>query len=109
MYLVTGDGPWATGELRVGERGQRVPTCGVARRRGSCWGENSYGQLGTGTHFSAVVPTPVSGGLTFAQVTTGWDHTCGVTTTGAAYCWGNNSYGQLRRRTDPQVARIPHS
>jgi len=34
-------------------------------------------------------------GLTFAAVSTGFTHTCGVTTPGAAYCWGDNSSGQL--------------
>ena len=37
----------------------------------------------------------VLGGLTFAAVTAGTDHTCGVTTAGAAYCWGANDSGQL--------------
>ena len=30
---------------------------------------------------------PVAGGLTFATVSTSFTHTCGVTTSGAAYCW----------------------
>ncbi len=33
--------------------------------------------------------------LAFNQVSTGLDHTCGVTTADAAYCWGNNGDGQL--------------
>src|SRR4029077_6200411 len=33
--------------------------------------------------------------LTFAAVSAGGDHTCGVTTTGAAYCWGANPSGGL--------------
>jgi len=35
------------------------------------------------------------GGATWAQVSTGYEHSCGVTTTGQAYCWGSNDYGQL--------------
>jgi alpha-tubulin suppressor-like RCC1 family protein len=35
----------------------------------------------------------VVGGLTFATVSAGFLHTCGVTTEGAAYCWGLNGGG----------------
>src|SRR5438876_940347 len=31
----------------------------------------------------------------FAAVSSGGDHTCGLTTTGAAFCWGNDDYGAL--------------
>lgn len=31
----------------------------------------------------------------WAQVDAGFEHTCAVTDTGAAYCWGDGSYGQL--------------
>lgn len=61
-----------------------------------CWGHNAYGKLGTG-YFSPRENTPqlVTGGHTFKSVSTGRDHTCGVTTSGDAYCWGNNFHGQL--------------
>lgn len=34
-------------------------------------------------------------GLTFAQIATGYSHTCGLTTVGAVWCWGGNWTGQL--------------
>jgi alpha-tubulin suppressor-like RCC1 family protein len=34
--------------------------------------------------------------LSFHQVSAGWQHSCGITTTdNRAYCWGNNSEGEL--------------
>ena len=75
-------------------------TCGVTTGGAAyCWGYNGYGQLGNAATplTNAPNPTPllVSGGLTFATVSTGYLHTCGVTPQGAAYCWGDNSEGEL--------------
>ena len=73
-----------------------------------CWGFNASGQLGDGTTALKSVPTLVSGGLVFKNVSTpvagqlvpptiaaGYDHTCGLITSGAAYCWGSDAHGQL--------------
>jgi alpha-tubulin suppressor-like RCC1 family protein len=45
-------------------------------------------------------PTPAlaitsTAALSFAQISAGTEHSCGVTTTHRAYCWGRNSGGQL--------------
>ena len=37
--------------------------------------------------------------LVFANISAGFEHGCGVTTTGGAYCWGNNPGGQLGNGT----------
>ena len=42
-------------------------------------------------------PVPVTGGYTFAAISAGRDHTCGVTGAGAAYCWGADNTGDLGR------------
>lgn len=34
-------------------------------------------------------PLPVSGDLRFVNISTGWDHTCGLGTDGLVYCWGD--------------------
>jgi alpha-tubulin suppressor-like RCC1 family protein len=82
-------------------------TCGVTKAmRAYCWGLNDYGQLGavisTGPPETcpplvtcSTTPVAVFGALAFAAVSAGTHHTCGVTTTGAAYCWGANDTGQL--------------
>lgn len=72
-------------------------TCGVdPGGAGYCWGFNGQGQLGNGTTTSSSTPVSISGGLSFATVTTfGRYHSCGLTTAGIAYCWGDNTVGQL--------------
>jgi alpha-tubulin suppressor-like RCC1 family protein len=74
-------------------------TCAVTSAGAAyCWGLNSDGQLGDGTVTNRSSPVAVAGGLTFAMVTAsraGGDHTCGVTSAGAARCWGRNDLGQL--------------
>jgi len=72
-------------------------TCGVAAGEAFCWGTNYYGELGTGAsgEEERLVPTRVAGGLSFASVTTGRVHTCGVATDGQAYCWGRGDSGVL--------------
>ncbi len=70
-----------------------------------CWGLNREGELGNGANGPDVCdvdpdygdytcsrsPVAVAGGLTFAALTGGWGHTCGITTSGKPYCWGLNA------------------
>jgi len=89
-------------------------TCGLdATGAAFCWGHNGYGQLGNSNTVGSVTanPTPeaVAGGVTFASLTAGFNHTCGLTPAGAAYCWGGNYAGQLGNTTSSGDlnARIP--
>lgn len=71
-------------------------TCGLTPTgQAYCWGNNSQGQLGTGTVTDHNQPQAVATSLRFSSITAGGQHACAVATTGAAYCWGDNSYGQL--------------
>ena len=77
-------------------------TCGITSEGVAyCWGEGGWGVLGDGnTSAISEVPVPVdtsniTGSTTFVQVVGGGQHTCGLTSDGAAYCWGNDIRGQL--------------
>lgn len=74
-----------------------VHTCALASGGAVyCWGGNGYGELGNGTNGNAQFePVRVIGDVTFASVTAGAAHTCGLTAAGEAYCWGYNALGQL--------------
>jgi alpha-tubulin suppressor-like RCC1 family protein len=73
-------------------------TCAVSTTsKVLCWGYNQYGELGSGAaaSFTAVSPVAVAGTLQFLQVSTGYYHSCAVTTTYKAYCWGYGRGGQI--------------
>ncbi|MHC4066745.1 MAG: RCC1 domain-containing protein [Planctomycetota bacterium] len=86
--------------------------CGVATNGAAyCWGSNwadfeePGGHLGNGLPPATTcdafgpectpMPSPVFGGIDFAEVATGKAFSCGVATTGETYCWGLNDEGQL--------------
>lgn len=64
--------------------------------RGSCWGNNSSGQLGIGTT-SNVYDTGhyfFDGAFASYELALGEFHTC-LSVNGSVFCWGKNSTGQL--------------
>jgi alpha-tubulin suppressor-like RCC1 family protein len=71
-------------------------TCGLTSGGlAYCWGHNTFGQLGNGTNINHLIPTAVSQtGVSFASITAGGFHACGLTNLGEAYCWGRNDFGQ---------------
>lgn len=99
--------------------GQGGYTCGLAAGGlAYCWGANDTGQLGSASDTTgcplassprvpfaghlpngvvpcSTAPVRAAAPLTFASLSTGTVHTCGITLDGMAYCWGANSSGQL--------------
>jgi alpha-tubulin suppressor-like RCC1 family protein len=80
-------------------------TCGITTDGiPYCWGDNSAQQLGVGRTPVSVCPSTlgnpdfscspgpvrVAGGFTFASITAGAAHACGLTLGGQLYCWGTS-------------------
>jgi alpha-tubulin suppressor-like RCC1 family protein len=62
-----------------------------------CWGNNDYGQLGTGTQTSSNSPQVVvtDSHLSAWQVTVGGNQACALFHEGVPKCWGRGNFGQL--------------
>jgi alpha-tubulin suppressor-like RCC1 family protein len=74
-----------------------------------CWGDNSWGQLGIPSGYTAphATPAPVQSQIRFTQIAAGWQHTCGLTSVGYVYCWGRGDRSQLGGAPDSAAAPTP--
>lgn len=84
-------------------------TCAVDTSGGAwCWGKNGNAQLGDSTLTTRYDPVAVRlpANVTVASITTGWAHSCAVTSSGQSYCWGFNNGGQVGDGTFTQ-RRMP--
>jgi len=81
----------------VGVSAGTAHSCAVRiDRRAYCWGSDQQGRGGSGgAAEEPLPPLPVLGDRSFASVTAGHAHSCGVTMEGITYCWGTNFVGQL--------------
>lgn len=99
--------PLPSGRTAVALAAGYVHTCaelddGTVR----CWGDNAYGQLGTGTTVSCgnagtqclgdrLVAVEFGSGRRARTIVAGADHTCAILDNGVVKCWGINELGQL--------------
>lgn len=75
----------------------RTHTCGVVQGGDSyCWGSNSNGEIGDGSHGNEAFRTSPTRTLAppLRQISAGLGNTCGVSIQGPGYCWGFNHYGE---------------
>lgn len=60
-----------------------------------CWGNNTYGQLGSGDTTVKSIPTEVVGLGPIKMISGINGHHCAVTVSGAAKCWGYGGSGRI--------------
>lgn len=74
-------------------------TCGISTAFDAyCWGNSRLGKLGSseaGDDGHVLKPILVESESLYSEVSTGEEHSCGITTEGKIHCWGQGSYGQL--------------
>ena len=80
--------------------------CAITMARTAfCWGANDKGQLGNGNTTGSHVPVRVGGpAVSWAQLSIGFDHACGVTTDDRARCWGINEHAELATAPPPTAS-----
>jgi alpha-tubulin suppressor-like RCC1 family protein len=75
--------------------------CGLRHdRHVECWGENDYGQLGTGDTVDQTEPVEVEGLSDVTDVIVGNVEVYVIRSDGTLWCWGNNFFGQLGDGTE---------
>jgi len=72
----------------------------------SCWGSNSYGQLGTGDYSYSWDPVSIPGLSDVAQIAAGGGQMCAAKKNGDVLCWGSNLSDQAGQSA-PAYARGP--
>ena len=72
------------------------------------WGDDEYGQLGTGSTVNQLQPVPVSLPAPVTMVAVGSGNTAAVTADGQLYTWGYGGDGQLGTgSTENQLRPVP--
>jgi alpha-tubulin suppressor-like RCC1 family protein len=72
-----------------------------------CWGNNSYGQIGSEDVSESATPIDVPGLSEVTSIGVGYYHSCAVLVGGAVKCWGYNYNGQLGNDTTSDLDPNP--
>ena len=83
----------------------------------SCWGDNEFGQLGSGQRTGdsrnnsaySLVPVKVLGIANAKAIASNLRHSCALREGGTISCWGNNGSGQLGNRQSRDDGADSHS
>jgi phosphodiesterase/alkaline phosphatase D-like protein len=64
---------------------------------GWCWGDNYEGSFGNNSYLDSATPQRVlvPNNEPLSNLSTGWYHTCAITTSGTPWCWGSGDWGRL--------------
>src|SRR5690606_15802606 len=101
-----GLGDQAAAQFRVAQRvGDQTDWIGVSAGQGHscglsadgalwCWGDNEFGNLGTGDREPRSVPVEIAAG-NYVEVSVDTFHGCALDASGGLWCWGRNVEGQL--------------
>jgi alpha-tubulin suppressor-like RCC1 family protein len=77
----------------------------------SCWGRNTFGQLGNGEVINRPTPAAVSvagvSGAKWIVISAGSTHTCGLRDNGSAWCWGYGYDGERGDGTNSMSQAVP--
>jgi alpha-tubulin suppressor-like RCC1 family protein len=60
-----------------------------------CWGQNDFGNLGTGDRLSRTSPTQIGDKLDWVALSLDTFHSCAIDAAEHLFCWGRNQEGQL--------------
>lgn len=72
-----------------------------------CWGNNSFGQLGSGNLFPGTSAVNAPDGTRFVELQSSTRSNCARTDDNRLVCWGDNFYGQLGLGSVSQVIADP--
>ncbi len=98
-------------DLSVGFQHGCARTSASSTNNAWCWGVNTNGSLGSGSSAPAPYPVSVNHTPSFARLSAGVVHSCGVSGD-VVYCWGSNDTrnlgdGTTNARTSPTLTLLP--